>query len=149
MHRSWNFQKTDGDLGLVLKSVDGADFKGLRLGTTATPVSYGAGEVYSIVARRPLQRVWKLDYTSQTDLDNDCLKVIEAVGNLAYAASVVDDSVPTEIPITPEVMRTLGRCLPKADVLPVTYQITNMNFVRLTHFNEETGAETSVEEVAS
>jgi hypothetical protein len=130
--RSWEFKKTDDPTGLILHSVEGANFRGLRIGTTATPVSYGGNEVHSIVARRALQKVWKLDYTSQTDLDRDCLKVIEAVGKLSHWASQMEAGAGASCPIT----------------YNITYQIANMSFVRLVHFNEETGAETSSEDVS-
>ena len=78
--RSWNFQQTDGLDGLVLKSVDGANFKGLRLGTI---VDEDRNE-YSITAKRACMGTlrWKLDYASESDLDKDTLKILEAVGNI-------------------------------------------------------------------
>ena len=106
--------------GSSLTPTEGADFSNLRIGTTVTPAHIGADEIYAVNARRCLQKVWRVEFKSQTDCDEGAYILLKA------SKSIV------------------GR----SGMLPLLVDLSAFNPVRVVHFDEETGAVIDTQEFA-
>ena len=98
--------------GSSLTPTAGADFSNIRIGTTVTPAQIGGEEIYAVNARRCLQKVWRVEFKSQTDCDEGAYLLMMAVKKLPS--------------------RQAGH--------PVSFEMAPFNPVRIIHFDETTGA---------
>jgi hypothetical protein len=98
--------------GMSLTPTDGADFSNLRIGTTVTPAQIGADEIYAVNARRCLQKVWSVEFKSQTDCDEWAYMLMMVVKELCWRSANS----------------------------PSVVAMNAVHPVRVVHFDEETGA---------